>query len=110
MWGRHRLANYLSGVGLGLAHLHSLQVVHGDASLKNMLLMRSDQVAVADFGTAHSAHGHFLRPELNTLGPAAATLALAPPPSRPRLLLTSTVASSNARLFQITRKNKYDFK
>ena len=57
LWASSRLANYMSGVGLGLAHLHALQVAHGDASLRNMLLMRNDQVAVADFGTAHSAHG-----------------------------------------------------
>ena len=50
-----RLAVYMRGVAAGLEHLHGLCIVHGDASLKNMLLMREDVVAVADFGAAHAA-------------------------------------------------------
>ena len=36
--------------------MHSLHVVHADASLKNMLLFRDGIVKVADFGTSHTAH------------------------------------------------------
>ncbi len=55
-----RIASYLRGVAAGLGHLHSLGIIHGDASLKNALVMRSDTVAVTDFGSAHSAMGFFL--------------------------------------------------
>ena len=48
------------GVAKGLSHMHSLNVVHGDATLKNMLLCRDDIVKVADFGSAHSALGFLL--------------------------------------------------
>ena len=50
------LAQYLVGVAKGLSHMHSLHVVHADASLKNMLLCRGGIVNVADFGTSHTAH------------------------------------------------------
>ena len=52
-----RVSHLVRGVVLGLQHLHNLSVVHGDASLKNMLLTREDLVQVADFGAAHSALG-----------------------------------------------------
>ena len=51
-----RLARYMFGVASGLAHLHSLSIVHADASLKNMLVKGPDAL-VADFGTAYSAMG-----------------------------------------------------
>lgn len=49
-----RSVRYLYGVSMGLAHLHRLSIVHGDASLKNMLVVGDDCV-VADFGAAVSA-------------------------------------------------------
>ena len=55
-----RIAYYLRGVAAGLGHMHSLGIIHGDASLKNALVLRSDTVAVTDYGTAHSAMGFFL--------------------------------------------------
>ena len=55
-----RLAHLARGAAMGLKHLHTLSVVHGDASLKNMLLTREDVVQVADFGAAHSARGILL--------------------------------------------------
>jgi len=55
-----RVSHLVRGVVLGLQHLHNLSVVHGDASLKNMLLTREDLVQVADFGAAHSALGSVL--------------------------------------------------
>jgi hypothetical protein len=55
-----RLARYMYGVARGLSHMHGLGMIHGDASLKNMLLCRQDVVKVADMGAAHSAHGFFL--------------------------------------------------
>ena len=55
-----RVSHLVRGVVLGLQHLHMLSVVHGDASLKNMLLTREDLVQVADFGAAHSALGAVL--------------------------------------------------
>ena len=51
------VARYLHDVACGLRHLHALTIVHGDASLKNMLLMRTDRVVVADFGTAYASSG-----------------------------------------------------
>lgn len=53
--GDARIAHLLRGVAAGLGHLHNFSIVHGDASLKNMLLMRSGEVCVGDFGAAHSA-------------------------------------------------------
>ena len=50
-----RIARYMFGVASGLSHLRSLDVVHADCSLKNMLLMREDRVQVADLGAAFSA-------------------------------------------------------
>ena len=51
-----RLARCMYGVARGLSHMHGLGIIHGDASLKNMLLCRQDIVKVADLGAAHSAH------------------------------------------------------
>ena len=50
-----RVAKYMFGVATGLSHLNMLGIVHADASLKNMLLTREDQVQVADLGSAFSA-------------------------------------------------------
>ena len=55
-----RLARYMYGVARGLSHMHGLGIIHGDASLNNMLLCRQDIVKVADVGAARSAHGFFL--------------------------------------------------
>ena len=52
-----RVAKYVFGVAMGLSHLNSLGIVHADASLKHMLLMREDHVQVADLGAAFSAMG-----------------------------------------------------
>ena len=57
------LATLMYGVARGLGHLHQLSIVHGDASLKNMLLGPNNIVQVADVGSAHSAMGFFLGAE-----------------------------------------------
>ena len=54
---------YLRDAAHGLRHLNMLQIVHGDASLLNMLLIHSGRVQVADFGAAHSAIGTLLKEE-----------------------------------------------
>ena len=46
---------YMKQVAAGLAHMHALGVVHGDASFKNLLLCEDDNIKVSDFGTAFSA-------------------------------------------------------
>lgn len=60
------LSRYMSGVALGLQHMYRLNVVHGDASLKNMLISRNDAVKIADFGSAHSALGAVVGEEFTT--------------------------------------------
>jgi serine/threonine protein kinase len=52
-----------------LTHLHSIGICHGDVTLKNCLLTHSGMLRLADYGTAHSAHGFLLRreDELTTL-------------------------------------------
>ena len=43
-------------------HWHSLELVHGDLTMKNCLVAESGVVRVADWGAAHSAHGFLLGP------------------------------------------------
>ena len=52
----------LRQAAMGLAHLHGLQITHGDVTLKNLLLSRTGQLTVAGMGTAFCAHG-FVVPE-----------------------------------------------
>ena len=49
------------GAATGLTHLHGLGITHGDISLKNLLLSRGT-LKIADFGTAHTAHGFIVPP------------------------------------------------
>ena len=57
---------YARGVVSGVAHMHTHDIVHGDLSLSNCLIDRSGLVRVADFGAAHSAHGHLVEEERTT--------------------------------------------
>ena len=68
---RHERHPHLQGLGrcigaccmhVGLRHLATLRLVHGDASLLNMLIGEGGRVRVADFGAAHSALGAVLAP------------------------------------------------
>lgn len=54
-----RFGVLMRGAADGLAYLHGIGIVHGDATLKNFLLEEGDRVMVSDFGSAHSAHAHF---------------------------------------------------
>ncbi len=57
-----KFAAYIKGTCSGLAHLHGLGIVHGDFSLKN-LLVKGTACVVADPGAAHSAQDFSLRPD-----------------------------------------------
>lgn len=47
--------DFLQQVCRGLAHLHSRQVVHGDLSLKNILISRESVLNISDLGMSFSA-------------------------------------------------------
>ena len=49
---------YTLGVARGLHHMHKHGLVHGDATLANMLVNNEHNTLVADMGSAHSCHGH----------------------------------------------------
>ena len=70
-----RMWSYMRDVMEGLSHMHSLGIVHGDASLVNMLLT-DDTVQVADMGSANSAHQFFISDVVSTwyVGAPEATL------------------------------------
>ena len=57
-----KFAAYMKGVCSGLEHLHGLDVVHGDVSMRN-LLVKGTTCVVADLGSAHSAQHFFLPAE-----------------------------------------------
>ena len=92
-----RLAVYMRGVVAGLGHLHTMSIVHADASLKNMLLMPDDVVVVADFGAAHSAINFILTAgdEITTAYVRAPERLLGDPTSLPSV--TSPIASTSPR-------------
>ncbi len=49
------MRNYLTGITEAVAHLHSLDVVHGCLSLENVLLDERDNPIIGDFGTMVTA-------------------------------------------------------
>ena len=51
-----RAAQYMAGPLLGLAHLHSLDIVHGDLSMCNLLVRQDSVVVISDFGSVHCCH------------------------------------------------------
>lgn len=53
-----KITSYMLGVARGLNHLHRHGIVHGDATLANMLVSEAGNVLVADMGSAHSCHGY----------------------------------------------------
>ena len=50
----------------GIRHMHRHLVIHGDLSMKNVLVDRDGVVRVGDFGSAHSAHGNLVAEERAT--------------------------------------------
>ena len=50
----------------GIRHMHRHLVLHGDLSMKNVLMDRDGIVRVGDFGSAHSAHGNLVAEERAT--------------------------------------------
>ncbi len=42
--------------------MHSLGIIHGDVTANNLLRKAEGRVVVADFGSAHSAHGFIVPP------------------------------------------------
>ena len=54
------VGKYMAGVASGIGHMHDHNIVHGDASLANMLVDADGVVKVADFGSAHSCQGFVL--------------------------------------------------
>ena len=53
--------NIARGIALGLEYLHSLQIIHADVKLANILLSTALQAKIADFGLAHVAPNGCLR-------------------------------------------------
>ena len=49
------MLNIARGIALGLEYLHSLQIIHADVKLANILLSTALQAKIADFGHAHVA-------------------------------------------------------
>ena len=62
------------GAAAGLAPFHGLGIIHGDITLKNLLLSRG-ALKIADLGIAHTAHGFIVPP-----GWGGITTAYARPP------------------------------
>ena len=57
---------HVQGMAHGAAHLHSMGIVHGDLSLRNVLVDVDGGVKVTDFGTAFSAHVYLVQEEFTT--------------------------------------------
>ena len=58
--GMEVVCKYMAGVAHGINHMHDHNIVHGDATLANMLVDDAGVVKVADFGSAHSCQGFLL--------------------------------------------------
>ncbi|KAK1223502.1 hypothetical protein PQX77_013629 [Marasmius sp. AFHP31] len=71
-------------VASGLAHLHSMKIVHGDLKGVNVLMTPDERACIADFGLSHVADTHSLRLSATTMGQARGTTRwLAPELLRP---------------------------
>ena len=60
------VCKHVQGMAHGAAHLHSMGIVHGDLSLRNVLVDMDGGVKVTDFGTAFSAHVYLVQEEITT--------------------------------------------
>ncbi|KAK1235176.1 Rho GTPase activating protein [Marasmius sp. AFHP31] len=71
-------------VASGLAHLHSMKIVHGDLKGVNVLMTPDERACIADFGLSRVADTHSLRLSATTTGQARGTTRwLAPELLRP---------------------------
>ena len=52
-------ASLIGGVVCGLGHLHDLQFIHGDLSLKNLFVARNGRAMVGDLGNAHRSEENY---------------------------------------------------
>ena len=52
-------ASLLGGVVCGLGHLHDLDLIHGDLTLKNILIGRDGRAIIADMGNLHRSDEQF---------------------------------------------------
>ena len=52
-------ASLLGGVVCGLGHLHDLELIHGDLTLKNIVIGRDGRAIIADMGNLHRSDEQF---------------------------------------------------
>ena len=80
-----RVGVYVRTSSAGIRHLHGLNVVHGDLSLKKIFVSEDHSCRIGDFGSARSAHDFVARPgkEITTLYVRAPEKLLGGATSRP---------------------------